>query len=296
MKSMDIVMVTLAMGLPGSGKTHTLSDVYPAMLGSTKYVRNLFIDLDNKEFDADYILKTIEAVKKRDTYSYGGAVGYNLVVDTLILSNASIKKLIVKLSLILNLSNIDLHIIWFKPDIDSCLYNDLGRRKKSSANIIKHAVLEEVDTIKLANELEGIVKTVSVIQKDVERKDEIFTYDLCNDDDTMIYSYFNSRDYRWYIESESWDTGGNWCDCWGNTGTYYSEEPPYFTELYDIFLEEIELTEEERNYIEEELVIIVEEREPDYYGGCRYFSYKTIDLKDLLDYLVSIGKIERHEI
>lgn len=99
----------------------------------------------------------------------------------------------------------------------------------------------------------------------------------------------NSEDHKDFIvsgikygwTSASWNTGGNWINCWGDEHEIDYEYPKDF---YDDFNDFIKNYYPKLNIISDDFearCIIEEDSEADYYGGVAYISRKKISVQDL---------------
>lgn len=271
------------MGLPGCGKTSWAREFVKKIPSSGPYGRNQ--NGYHLEHDDVRSKKTIEEFMKSLQYYLGV---HHVVLDTLVLSNESIKK-IIDLANISTFGKVVIH--YWEPNREACLINDRFRRNDGSEITIKNAVLEEPNILELKEHIDKRLNgrlvhssphwrniPIEVVNHTTERKpdwkifmDEIFELQEKSGDSTPYIRY--SEDQEMVLSSD-WCTGGTWGDCWGNHGGVSGSAPEKFT-AFDTILELIapDISFLKYKKIKEECVNINEYGQSDYYGGSTTHSY-----------------------
>lgn len=267
--------VIVLMGLPGSGKTHFAEEYKKEHSLYNKWRVNLI--------SVDSLMKKNRSGKKLEEViakEYMERSETN-ILDGLFLTNDDVIRVINRLP-----EKIErLHIHYWRPNIEYCLYNDSGRRSESSEVTIKNAKLEEPDA-KRIKEATGVqvvtVTTHNVIKKQFWRKiaDEL---------------RLHVEDGH-YIYSEKWSLGGQYGNCWNSSMTQVSgdPEPADFVEFDDLLnriCPNISFAQNKRIY--KKCVDTEEDYESDYYGGGITYAYYRCDLEKLFTILEENGLLDK---
>ena len=272
----------LCMGLPGSGKTHLLTQIV-----------KLFelIDIDGV-WDPD---ECIHSVYERlsDTIDiieiYQPEISNGIGLDTLILTNDQLIKVLEAISSVEGMNEFKVIIHWFKPDREACLYNDQGRRSLECDFMIRRANLEEVDQDRI-NEL--FIKTrkfkeLEVFKRTVVRKP---LYKRSEDVSRFIYenAVFESEDV---IKSEEWIVYSDY----NNMNIAIPEKEKDFHELTRILNKFApNLTPEEYKRV---WSLVTKERRTNFGYYALYYEYCVwnINLRDLFELLKEMDYVEDGE-
>lgn len=278
---MEKIEIHILMGLPGSGKT-------------TWRKRNEF-----KTSSRSYYYSSLDCdeylIENPDAYNFGR---YNTIIDVikekfnvdpdkfmcidgLITTNKQVKEIIslinknVRKKYIDIINDFRIVIHHWRENRDNCLYNDKYRRDKSCKASIMNLPLDDPNGYDFESEIEVSIEYHDVIKKTIYEGE---FEPISRDDNT--------------IRSNTWCSGGDWADCWGNHGSCVVENPVTFTEL-DNLLERIcpNITYLQYKKIEKECIEIETKYEMDYYGGCQQDSYYKCDLKKLYETLMEMGLI-----
>ena len=272
--------ILILMGLPASGKT-TFAKNYIKENGSNNYARKnkrliAHIDMDkyNGRKDKDQILK-------RDVASYSRSKYDEVIIDGLFLTNESIFHIIDIIKN--NIKNDNLEIHYWKPDIESCLYNDQYRRNKDSAITIKNAKIEVIDKQSIQEKYS--IENINIIEHKVKRKSDLQMF---------IDQYHIYVNDRYEMTSSSWCLGGSWGDCWGGHGTVSAEAQPVGFEQFDSLLQEIcpQITFLQYKNIYNKCVSTETSSQGDYYGGSTEHANFVCNVSILYNELVGLGLIE----
>lgn len=272
-----IEKILITVGLPASGKTTWANEYYKKNNKYRQYSHDNYIvqhlDLDNeKEWHRKFYNKSvnIESIIKRKINKDAKEV----IIDGLFLNTNDIIELIS----FMNLNNVVYEIHYWIPDIEKCLYNDIGRRNEDSAITIKNAKIEQpnIDVIKAECGNKNIKELTLVKHKIIEKP---FWKLKCDENGIDV-------DDEKYMYSDSWSLGGTWGDCWGHEGTIESERQPEFVE-FDKLLEEIcsSITFLQYKNIYNSCVDTVESSHGDYYGGCETTCRYRCNLETLFNLL-----------
>lgn len=86
--------------------------------------------------------------------------------------------------------------------------------------------------------------------------------------------------------SPSWNTGGNWRNCWGDDHTIEAEDPKDFTQEFKDFIKEYYPGLNIRRDDFDDICTTVDDSEADWYGGVAYTSYKSLSPENLQNLLI----------
>jgi adenylate kinase family enzyme len=289
-----IKTIYITYGLPASGKTRWSKELLKSKgwrkkqyhIEMDNYIHGW--DSDKKEYFINDEKQILEIAKSNITYYFETSKSRGndkecddeLIIDGLFTSNESLVKIIKYLKKFRAhfKDSIKIVIVRFNADAETCLWNDKGRKDrfgedKNAKVSIKNIPLEEIDL----NSLKEIHKKIEIKEVNTEKKSIIknFLYD-----DGMDYA-----DDK--ITSETWSTGGDWANCWGDSGDIEVEEPVRFL-LVDKILEKcgaMHLYDE----IIEKIAIEEDGSEADYYGGCAYYSWYEMNIDSLEQFLKERG-------
>lgn len=283
--------INILMGLPGSGKSYFANhsqyekprDIF------TEYL--YYVDLDKYMCKGDTLEDTLvfafNEVLTEKIWSYP-ITKRIIFVDGLILTFDDLNKVI---DTCFNYFNVDKHndsiifnIHHWNEDRETCLNNDnirikLGNRDKSSSITIKHAKFDNIEHYHRIHTADTPV-LYNIIKHNVFKLDE-FQY--------ILNEYAN--EYNKMV-SETWSGGGEWCNCWGDSGIIEEESAPEFTqfdELIQIICPNITYVQYKQVY--GKCVDINEEDEFGYYGGYEKKYKYVCDLKKMYDCLKEMNVI-----
>ena len=279
---MEKIEIHILMGLPGSGKTTWRKRNEFKINNSHSYYHN--------SLDCDEYL-----IENPDEYNFGR---YNTIIDVikekfnvdpdkfmcidgLITTNKQVKEIISLINKKVRKKYIDIIddfrivIHHWRENRDNCLYNDKYRRDKSCKASIMNLSLDDPYGYDFESEIEVSIEYHDVMKKTIYEGE---FEPISRNDNT--------------IRSNTWCSGGDWADCWGNRGSCKVEDPVAFTELDDL-LERIcpNLTFLQYKKIEKECIEIETMYDHDYYGGCQQDSYYECNLKKLYETLMEMGLI-----
>lgn len=275
------------MGLPGSGKSYFAKhwqcensrDIF------TEYL--YYVDLD-KYMSKDKTLEDtlIFAFEQKEIL---GRIWSNpeptkriIFIDGLILTFDDLNKVI---STCFEYFNIDKHndsmifnIHHWNEDRETCLNNDkirtkFGNRDKSSSITIRHANFDNIEHYHRIHTADTSV-LYNTIKHNVFKLDEFqcLLNEYANEETNMV--------------SEDWSGGGEWCNCWGESGPIEEDTQPEFIQLKNL-LNKIypNITDEQYKIILDSCVYIRDEDDFGYYGGYELKHRYVCNLKKLYDCL-----------
>lgn len=184
---------------------------------------------------------------------------------------------------------------YWVPDVESCLWNDRFRRDVPSTGSIKNAIVEKPDLERINAEANPEGKlTISVEEHVTKLKED---WKLFYDEIGKKHAYLTNDEY---IDSDSWQTGGNWRDCWGRNVEVDADDEPSTFENLDKILEDVcpDIPYLKVRKLWEELVYTETYGESDFYGGCIDYAFHRISIRDLFDFLEREGlySVDHEEI
>lgn len=225
----------IPIGLPGSGKTY-----YGKYLDETRkqvilYNLDDYINAGKSESKDEiawfrYRLCDPVVPKERIVYADGPWFTEKTLYHVLeVILNMQVKSHGPKIDMIT--------FVYWNENREQCIINDTGRRNVSSVEDIKHIpyikltgdVKSHLTDIIRANNFYNDTKIVFEY-KDVYSTDKIDRYVA----DKFEYNR-SINNHMFY--SEAWTTGGEWGDCWGNSGETSPEEPLEFKEFDKLLME-----------------------------------------------------------
>lgn len=128
-----------------------------------------------------------------------------------------------------------LDFVYWNLDRETCMSNDDDRREQSSKSTIKnHPFMKITDEFlekvkEIINDYDMPDCEVNVGYRDVYKMDYI--------DKVVRDKGFNYDPTKNEFYSETWSLGGEWGNCWGDSGTIEPEKPLDFKELDELLLE-----------------------------------------------------------
>ena len=277
--------VHILIGLPASGKSHFTFNSDLGKIKSTKV-----LDLD-RYFGKE--TQMMEHVGSQLSYLSQSRAYYSpyitaLILDGLFLSMSDVRRVLDLMKEVNNrnirnqIDNVVLH--YWEEDREACLFNDRGRREKSSTQLITKGELMPKPDIKQLNS--DYEYTITVESHFVTRKDEIELFK-----DTYCLNK-NSE----YLKSCQWSTGGAHGNCWDDSMSYSSGDEPLEFEELDVLLESICPDISFLTYKKIKALANIEEyTDSEYYGGYTNYQYWKISIKALYAKLEELGILEEHE-
>jgi len=266
--------ITILWGLPGSGKTtYANSQINTYVIDCDSLAKNSknSFDLLNKLSD-----KVVNVSSNQD-----------IIIDGLITKNKQAKDIMEAVEAKNTSFNLIWKIVYWAEDRASCLENDRGRRKISSANSINTIEFEKpkADILGIKQERISKHKIVRIsLDKIWANENNIFTEEELSDGK---------------LKSEEWITGGV------EGGSYLDEgdeDPHYptkaqtplefnrFDELLEKLVPDIGFFKYKR--LKNKCVELKKRYESDYYGNHTDYAYWECDIKKLYDELVSMELIK----
>lgn len=261
-------IVKLLWGLPGSGKSTYANEKYPNPKRSN---RNIF-RLDNKKLsDKSIAQECFHRFQYTDEVILDGLITTNEIADSIFSAIEKIRKDT------FYASDIKYEIVFWKKDIESCLYNDNRRRSKDSKITIENLPFENPGSI-LIEEF-----NVEVTEKEVVKKPAYFKW---ADEFTL------DRQDGILLKSYSWCVGGTIRNCYGGCSNITADEEKDFDE-FDSMLTKIcpNITFLQYKKLYNEVVSTDESYESDYYGGCVTYRYHVCNLEKVYNKLKEMGMI-----
>lgn len=295
-------------GLPGSGKT-TYSNNEVNFGFNGRNTHTIYVNLD--DYMSDTIEKTVESLflshPSIDNYIVGRYYDYDNVVmyidGVTSYTPANFDKLldvVMKCSMKVISKNMpttfDIVVEQWKLDREVCIHNDklrvtYGLRDKSSESTIKATPYEIADISDLKEMIKKYdnVNNITLNMHDVHKSD---TYDTVFVPKEAYVRTDNEYKRTSVMKSDSWSTGGTWCNCYGDRVEIHGEAQPIFNEFVEL-LEKIapKIAFLEYRKVEAACVSTEDFHEYDYYGGCEDRRRWVCDLKKLYDMLTEMGYI-----
>jgi len=248
----------ILMGLPGSGKT-TYAENMKKSFGDLINV----IFCDEKDINREIRMHLSLCMTN--------------IIDGLFLTNDDIVR-VLQICYLYMRCPVEIH--YWKPDRKKCLYNDQGRREKSSELVIQNAKIEEPDINRI--KLETGYADIFVVYHDIVEKP----------DWKVKADQHQVKADGPYLYSEFWSLGGCYGNCW-NDLFYYSdayEEPDDFT-AFDELIEKVKPDMNFREYkkIFKECVKVETQTSQEYYGGYSKSARYRCDLIKLFQMLEEVS-------
>lgn len=254
-------------GLPGSGKTFFVKQQ------NLDSYHTIVLDLDSI-FNNSYLHNSKLQQQKFLLEKIISAFNYNksIILDGLFTSNKDVAKIVNNLK-DRDINDYILEIIYWKPDIEACLHNDLYRREKSSEITIKNCKLEYPDPNIIGKQFTLIEKTVET-KSFFELNFNKFIFNIKKHSKLII-------DENNMLIGGTWNGGGTWGNYLGNSGTIDAETPTKFSELNEL----VQLVCPEISYLNfiniyDKCYSINESSSNDYYGGHSITYCHKFDLKE----------------
>lgn len=250
-------------GLPGSGKTDW-----------AKKQNCYIVDVDDCLINAINKESVIKSVTDRINSKLYYERHCKIIVDGLFSNCQQIYDII---SNIKNSKCIDkVYVHYWKPDIETCLFNDTYRRTISAAVTIKNMTINkptdsELSALKINDET-----IVELVEHEVKRKPDFIVF--FKDKNVDIEEFI--------IKSEAWKVSGNWRNCWGDDHQVEAESPVEFTE-YDEIINKVwpDITHIEYKRMFDDCVQTESNYETDYYQGTINYEYYSVNLESLHYYI-----------
>lgn len=256
------MVIKILCGLPGCGKTY---------FANSQKDKNTFV------LDCDSLTTGPDSLEGKICYSIMSCIpGYNkmktIILDGLFLKVDEVVSVIQRINKTIY-GEPSFEIEYWPADIETCLRNDKGRRKSSSAFTIEHSKLEEM-TEDIFKERLGFI--VPVHSHKTILKDE---YKLIVDG----IKKNSIKDDR-YLYSSEWYVGAEYPD----KIYIYKEEkvPSDFVELDEILEKYFpDITYLQYKRLKRECVELEDFEEHDYYTGTVYKARYVCDLKKLYAFI-----------
>lgn len=268
----------ILVGLPASGKSTWASKYINKDYISKKEIR--LIDCDNYLQSKYPSYNNIEEyIKSRlNDISRNIYACKEIIVDGLFTTNDSVVNII---NVLKPYSNDVIEICQWNEDREQCMTNDIKRREISSRIDIVNLPYEDIDIKYIKektnhNHIEKVSMDVYIKNKEI-----IFveSKDIHVDLDGKFYS-------------SKWVIGGQWGNCWGDSGSVSGEEPCEFDE-FDELLEKIcpDITFLQYKKIRAQSVSIECSEEYGYYGSYTEYNCYSCNVYQLYDCLEEFGII-----
>lgn len=311
--------IHILMGLPGSGKSYWVKNVF------AKEPRDVFYDMCHSITLDSYVTSPVlkesmwsleEVLEKAyDESDIGcrnqsyhkdyGVKTHHIVIDGLILSRTVLERVMEFTKKYIKeqvggMNDIVFIIHHWEEDRNQCVLNDklrvkYGERDKSSEVTIMNATFHNMnDEIfeSIRNHIEGYGDTCKLVRHQVYGASE---YDIA-------FGSYNNSQYADYeirktdcMYSAEWSLGGSWGNCWDDDLTYVDGDiQPEFKEFDDMLQKicpDIKFLQYKKLY--SECVDVVQRSENDYYGGCMNYACYRCDLRKLYGMMVEMNLIEK---
>lgn len=291
-----IKTIDITYGLPASGKTRWSKLRTDESNYYYKSNKSFHLEMDNymHYWSSDknkYVLNSkeeFERIIKSNIINYFEHVidrkndDNYLILDGLFMTNESLIGIIEVIKSIKKFysASLKIRVIRFNSNLETSLWNNKGRvdifgNVKNGDVTIKRSLVEKInwELLKSTHRKSEIVD-VSVTKKPLIKN-------FINDDGS---DYQNDE-----FVSDTWNTGGNWRDCWGGGGDVEVELPAKIYELESILTRCNAL--HLYDYIIENIAIEEEKSESDYYGGCINYSYYTLSIDLVEEFLREEGML-----
>lgn len=225
-RSRTIKKLMILVGLPGSGKT-TFAKKFQDTYNGREIVK--YVDLDMisqmKRYQRVEGFSLFEKAVNSGYASYLYGISYDssiVIIDGLVTKSSEYSLIIRSYMNVHNVKMVEFHY-WY-PDIESCIWNDRGRRVQSSEDTIKGITIDKPDVKVLKEEFDIPIHLEyhSVIRKPV--------YSVIAEENGI-----HLEDGK-YLTSCSWCMGGTSWGWDGEKQPISAEEPSEFEELDDFLL------------------------------------------------------------
>lgn len=276
MKNKTQKNITFLWGLPGSGKT-TYADSFK------RRSKTCVIDLDAitlSSKDSNVQLKELGQQFKDSLLRNN-----DIFVDGLITTNQHLRRILDYLNIELVDYNIVYHLVVWKEDRATCLWNDQHRDRVVKAKTsIQNMPFEKPD-LKILKELNQRRINYMKVERGVFLSALFpgvdFSKNQIDKDANKLYG-------------ESWSGGGSSGNCWDSELIPISASSPLEFDELDTLLEKLcpGITHLQYRRVNRECCQVEERFDSDYYGGGTTHFRHVCDLKKLYDCLVSMGLME----
>lgn len=272
--------IEILYGLPGSGKS------YYAKSQETDPHQRFTAPPRTKAIDVDLIYHrcknqpalTLQEVVNEVEHQIAVNKYDRLILDGLITTNAELKTIITAIKKkFKNPDFLSFDISYWEKDVETCLWNDRGRRSRNSKITIENIPFEEP-----SEELAG--HKIKIMKRKIAKKP-----------DYKVWAGELGLGGNKFLQSDSWSLGGTVGSCWDDTKHTVDAEPaPVSFKEFDELLERIcpNITFLKYKKVYNEVVNTKIEYYHDYYGGstssCRYIC----DLEKLYNALCEMKEIQ----
>ena len=276
-----MIKVSIAYGLPGSGKTY-----YGQQIEQTGCVN--VISMDDYIHDGQY--ESIEDILDR-RFNLRYYSPNDFYIDSLITMNAVLIDVIGTIDRVFKKWNrrYCLEVIHWNENRVACRKNIAIRNDgRNVSTTIDNLPYEPVNQTFITDELRKINPDVTVTFK--ERR--IYM-------DTIWDNYFqpltdSHNSDGSHVYSDEWSLGGTWCNCWGESGTIAPEPQPKSFEIFDELLGKVcpNITYLQYKKLYEACVSIEHSECRDYYGGVENKAKYALDVRKCYDMLRDMDLIK----
>lgn len=303
----------ILIGLPGSGKTHYVTNkVFLGHNGNDTVVTSVNLD----DFMAPTIEESVEKmfcehpnINSYVTGTYWTYENVEVYIDGVTsYTKKNFEKLIKAImncsaSIVKKNTIYNIVVEQWQLDRETCLHNDrirmtYGEREASAEATIKgtpyeNAVLSDLKDVveRYKNIPNKIIKDISLVQHTVHKAD---AYDVIFASYEAYERENNTFVRKPIMKSDSWLLGGTWCNCWGDEITLEPEQQPQFENFITI-LEKVapKITFLEYRKLETACVTTEDYTDSsDYYGGSEDRRRYVCDLIKLYNMLSEMGYIK----
>ena len=248
--------------------------------------------------DMDSTIRSDESYLRNLTYDNNwkkGTEGFYRIVDTICTTHDDFKGLLEMLyAQILKADT--LIVTYWEEDRETCLYNDKGRRERSSEVTIKTAKYEKptlesiakdvYDILGIANDVEDKQIKIKLNRMLVQEKPGYMAQ-------FSEYIRFEPAVFDGKLRSDTYTLGGSHRLLDGTTRPIEPDTPEEFTELEDLLEKHFpNITFIQYKQLKRELVEFKTQEIHDYYTVDGSEGYWEIDLEKLYDWLIDHGIIK----